>query len=117
MLQRRTKDVITCNATISACEKAGHWQLSTHLLALMPDLEVSPDVISYSAAISSCEKRGKWQLALQLFNDMPRADLRPNIVSYDATLSACATRLWCAGDMIPCFGMFESPHLGNWPSR
>ena len=113
MLQRRTKDVITCNATISACEKAGHWQLSTHLLALMPDLEVYPDVISYSAAISSCEKRGKWPLALQLFSDMLRADLRPNIVSYDATLSACATRRWSAGDVIPCFGMLGSPHLGN----
>ena len=51
-----TPNVITYNATISACEKDGLWQQALELLREMPERGVTPDVITYSATMSACEK-------------------------------------------------------------
>ena len=49
-------NVISYNASISACEKNGLWQLSLVLLeeALQSQLEVT--AVSFSAAIGACER-------------------------------------------------------------
>ena len=48
--------MISYNASISACEKNGLWQLSLVLLeeALQSQLEVT--AVSFSAAIGACER-------------------------------------------------------------
>ena len=49
------RDVITCNASISACEKREQWQQA---LGLPGSLDVFPNSVTYSAAVSACDKRG-----------------------------------------------------------
>ena len=57
---------VSFNAGISACEKAGEWQVALLLFFHMATARITPDVISYSAAISACEKGCEWQMALCL---------------------------------------------------
>jgi pentatricopeptide repeat domain-containing protein 1 len=49
-------DVMTYNATISACEKGGQWEKALDLFREMQDREIDPSVMTYNAAISACEK-------------------------------------------------------------
>ena len=65
-----TRNVISFNAAISACEKGGQWQRALSLLDDMCKAGVTMNVISFSAAISACEKGGQWQRALCLLEDM-----------------------------------------------
>jgi pentatricopeptide repeat protein len=72
-------DVITYNASISACEKGGQWEKALQLLEEMRAKGVEPDVSLYSASISACEKGGQWEKALQLLEEMRRS-LLANLV-------------------------------------
>eukprot|EP00438_Fugacium_kawagutii_P012803 Skav211683 [mRNA] locus=scaffold216:422171:433625:- [translate_table: standard] len=81
------KTVITCNAVISACEKAGRWQLAWQVL-LVGELKrqrLRPSVVTYGAAISACEKGGQWQHALQIFSELQSAALQ----AHGATEARC----------------------------
>ena len=49
-------DVITYNATISACEKGQKPQQALHLLQEMQFRGLLPNVITYNVAISACEQ-------------------------------------------------------------
>ncbi|CAE8596920.1 unnamed protein product [Polarella glacialis] len=80
---------VSCNAAISACEKAGQWQFALGLLSSMPELRIAPDRISYNAAISACAKEGQWQVALSLLNTMQAIILKPDEISYSAAISSC----------------------------
>ena len=51
-------DVITCNASMSACEKRKQWQQA---VGLPGSLDVFPNSVTYNASISACEKREQWQ--------------------------------------------------------
>ena len=59
-----TRDAISYDAAISACEKGGQWQEGLLLLKEMQDVAVTSDVISSYAATSACEKGMRWQKAL-----------------------------------------------------
>ncbi|OLP95582.1 Pentatricopeptide repeat-containing protein, chloroplastic [Symbiodinium microadriaticum] len=76
-------------AGISACAKAGKWQLALHLFDAMQKAKLEANVISYSVTISSCERAGQWQMAMHLFDSMPKAKVAANIISYNTTISAC----------------------------
>ncbi|CAE8595682.1 unnamed protein product [Polarella glacialis] len=82
-------NVYHCSAAISACEKAGQWQLALNLLGLMPEVRVVPNEITYNSAISACEKASQWQLALDLLSLMPQARVVPDQISYNAAIGAC----------------------------
>eukprot|EP00931_Biecheleriopsis_adriatica_P043274 TRINITY_DN24748_c3_g1_i1.p1 TRINITY_DN24748_c3_g1~~TRINITY_DN24748_c3_g1_i1.p1 ORF type:complete len:552 (+),score=71.55 TRINITY_DN24748_c3_g1_i1:132-1658(+) len=82
-------NVITYNATVSACEKGGQWQPALNLLRLLPMVKLAADRITYSAAISACEKSRQWQQALLLLSFMPEASVVANRVTYSAAVSAC----------------------------
>ncbi|CAE8588868.1 unnamed protein product [Polarella glacialis] len=80
-----------CGAAISACEKAGHWQLALKvLLWQMPEMSIKANAITYNAAISACSRGGQWQLAVGLLEQMHLASVASDVVSYNAAISACA---------------------------
>ena len=83
------RNVVTYSAAISACEKAGQWQVALKLLELMVASHVQPNVISYNAVISACTQGSQWEQALNLFEPMSLNRVWPNNVSYNAAMSAC----------------------------
>ena len=68
------------NASLSACEKSGNWQLSLHLLRS----EVRPDVISFNATISSYDRIGRWQHAIETM-----CAFHPDVISFNAAIGSC----------------------------
>ena len=89
LFSKKTVDVVSFNATIKACGKGTHWQLSTYLLKQMVVQEVSPDIISYNTAIGSCEKESQWHLALHLFEEMCSVRLTPDSITFATVLRVC----------------------------
>eukprot|EP00913_Durusdinium_trenchii_P002491 g2303.t1 len=85
------KDVISFNATISACEKAGKWQ---NALVLLEAADFLADVITYNASISACEKAGKWQLAIHVLQQMKNITVEADLISYNSAISACREDAW-----------------------
>lgn len=52
------RSVITYSALISACEKAGQWQLALNLFAEMLKERCTPNVITYNSLITACAQVG-----------------------------------------------------------
>lgn len=48
------RSVITYSALISACEKAGQWQLALNLFEEMLRERCTPNVITYNSLITAC---------------------------------------------------------------
>ena len=63
-------DVITFNATISACEKGQQWITAVSLLREMQQGNVKTDVITFNATINACEKGQQWIAAVSLLREM-----------------------------------------------
>ena len=53
------REMISFNATISACEKGMEWGLALEFLKETRNYVLEPDLISYSAAIFACDKSGR----------------------------------------------------------
>ena len=75
-------NVLSCSATISACEKAGRWQQALFLLFDAPTARIEVNVVSGNAAISACEKASQWQQALELFKWMSRIKVDQDAISF-----------------------------------
>ncbi len=82
-------NVVTYNATISACVKGLQWAKALELLASMDRRGLEPDVETYNATISACVKGLQWAKALELLASMDRRGLVPTVVTYSAAISAC----------------------------
>jgi pentatricopeptide repeat domain-containing protein 1 len=52
------RSVITYSALISACEKAGQWQLALNLFSEMLKERCVPNVITYNSLITACAQVG-----------------------------------------------------------
>jgi pentatricopeptide repeat protein len=58
------RSVITYSALISACEKAGQWQLALNLFSEMLQERCVPNVITYNSLITACAQvRMRYTLA------------------------------------------------------
>lgn len=84
-------DVVTCDATLSACAKSEQWQSA---LILLPKLEKQlcvPDVVTCSPTVSTCEKGCGCEPEKSLgFMEVARKQLlAPNTLTYNASSSAC----------------------------
>ncbi|CAE7218689.1 unnamed protein product, partial [Symbiodinium pilosum] len=101
---------ISFNASISACEKGGEWQLALSLLAQMPAAGVVPSEISSSAGIAACGAARQWRMALSLFSCMLSNGQTPDRESYTQILDAvCTERL--------SFGLFrQALQEETWPN-
>jgi pentatricopeptide repeat domain-containing protein 1 len=84
-------DIITYNATITACEKGGQWERALELFEeVKKHPRMEPDLYTYSATISACEKGGQRERALELFEEVKKHPrMEPDLYTYSATISAC----------------------------
>mmetsp|Transcript_22893 Transcript_22893/g.72018 ORF Transcript_22893/g.72018 Transcript_22893/m.72018 type:complete len:369 (-) Transcript_22893:77-1183(-) len=98
--RRIAQNVVSCSATISACEKGQRWMEALALMCGMRDgnsrsaqpedgRALEPDVITHNAVISACAKGEHWRKALKVFQDMRLWGVRPSTVTCNAALSAC----------------------------
>eukprot|EP00435_Cladocopium_sp_Y103_P074743 s123_g50.t3 len=81
-------NVITFNASISACEKGREWPAALCMLEAMRGGATVQDQISFSAAVSACEKTGEWRRVLQVVSSM-QTTTSPNEIVYNAAIGAC----------------------------
>eukprot|EP00434_Breviolum_minutum_P025776 symbB.v1.2.022786.t2/scaffold2040.1/size91418/2 len=59
-------DVTIFCACLSACGRAGHWELSLHLLEEMGQSRMEPDKVTCAAAVAACELSAEPRHALRL---------------------------------------------------
>ena len=79
-------DVVSRNATISACKK--QWGEALGLLHEMVH-QLTPNVVSYNAAITACEIGELWEGALVLLQEMGHQLLTPDVLGWNSAISAC----------------------------
>ena len=53
------RSVITYSSLISACEKAGHWELAMELFNEMHQEGCIPNTVTYNSLITACAQGGK----------------------------------------------------------
>jgi pentatricopeptide repeat protein len=92
--------VITYNAAISACDKAGRAGEALDLFAELCDLakhdpSMRPHVVTYNAAMAALGNAGRPDDALRLLGELKHlavrdTSMRPTLISYTAAISACA---------------------------
>ena len=81
-------NIISCSASISACEKGAKWERTVELLGQMREFVLKPDMFSDSAAMSACRKRDKWDRTFELLKKMRERGLKPDVISCSAALLA-----------------------------
>eukprot|EP00929_Paragymnodinium_shiwhaense_P077209 TRINITY_DN39756_c0_g1_i4.p1 TRINITY_DN39756_c0_g1~~TRINITY_DN39756_c0_g1_i4.p1 ORF type:complete len:769 (-),score=108.29 TRINITY_DN39756_c0_g1_i4:124-2430(-) len=80
--------LVTYNAVAGICEKAGQWELSTHLVKMIPRAAMEPDTFSLLSVIVSSDLGGQWELALSKFRqDGPE---HAHVAELTASISAAA---------------------------
>ena len=91
MLRRQwlTPDVITCNASVSACAEGAKTERALELFAVLQKQWLTPNVITHSASISAYEKGVKAERTLKLSWALQDQWLTPT-----ASLTARARRTW-----------------------
>ena len=91
--------VMSCNASISACDKGVEWKAALALLLEMAVRGLQPNVISCNASISACEKGMEWSIALELLHEMPEKGLQPDVIIFNQ--SSVLARRVCMRDWLP----------------
>lgn len=104
-------DVISFNAAIAACARAGEWKPALSLLGQMRAAGAPPNVISFNAAITACERGRRSEEALTLLADMPAAGAPPDVISFSAAISACAK----GGQWKKALSLLDAMRLANVP--
>jgi len=93
------RSVITYSALISACEKAGQWQLALNLFNEMLRERCTPNVITYNSLITACAQVGGpgsrqalMTTAASCDDDLPVAGLA---ASFQGSVTCCADCTSC----------------------
>lgn len=63
-------DVVSFNAAMEACAKAGRWRKGVALLPFMRATGIRPDVRTYAAVLACFRAGGQWESALELLEKM-----------------------------------------------
>lgn len=103
-------DVVSFNAAIEACARAGRWRKGVALLRSMRAAGIRPDVRTYAAVLACFRAGGQWESALELLEKMEdfgfsnggREDVSDELVTPD----------------IGCYGVVMSAlgEAGEWES-
>ena len=64
------RNVITFSSLISACEKAGCWELALEMLSDMHKEGCAPNVVTYNSLITACAQGCQWEKASEMFERM-----------------------------------------------
>lgn len=75
------------NAAISACEKAGEWQIGCLLLE-KAEINNSSHRIGYHAGISALDKGGQWKRAFQMLHRMQLCSFAADLTGLNAAISS-----------------------------
>lgn len=81
------KELILCNAALSAFERSAQWQRA---LLLLSELQ-RPSVVSFNTAISACGRAQRWEHAIRLSELLFAGRLRPDVITSSSLITACAT--------------------------
>ena len=99
-----TPNVVSRNASISACENGMLWEKAHRLLQEMRQRTLAQNMVSHSAGISLCEKGGHREEAFSLLQEILHRSLPPNVVSRNASTSARKRRQTLGGSLLPAAG-------------
>lgn len=84
-------DIQTINTVMSACAKAGNWQLALEVMETGRRQDgLHPTRVTYNTAISACGRGGEGDRAVRLLREMRLDGLVPNAISYNSAIAACA---------------------------
>jgi pentatricopeptide repeat domain-containing protein 1 len=75
-------NVVSYNAVINACAKAGEQVQAEAWLSRMTNAGVQPNAISYNAVLDACAKSGDSEKSATTFEAMKDAGIVPTIVTY-----------------------------------
>merc|ERR1711865_1318312 len=87
---RLSPDLIAYNASITACEKAGRWDMAMALLSTLQHFAHRPSIVTFNTAITACSHGHQWMQIQQLLDDMRTACLRPDALAAIAPAEALA---------------------------
>lgn len=130
-------DVVSFNAAMEACARAGRWQKGVALLPFMRAAGIRPDIRTYAAVLACFRVGGQWESALELLEKMEdvgfsnggREDVShelviPDIGCYGVVMSALGEageweralellrRLQRRGEIGKTLTVAELPHTG-----
>ena len=84
-------DAISYNAVITACARAGQWQIAQEAFAHLGceyENGFQPSVVTYNAMVAACDWSGRWKQALEVFG-MARFSECKDLITYNSAISAC----------------------------
>ncbi|CAE8581649.1 unnamed protein product, partial [Polarella glacialis] len=85
-----TLNTIHYNAALSACAKAGKWNMALELLAIMSEVRIARNARSFSSAITACSKVGQWSVSVALLGEMADGRVPADQIVYNSLISSCA---------------------------
>jgi len=83
-----TIDMISFNAAISACEKAGQWERVLSMLSELKKSGTTPSALSFNVAVSACQKDGQWERGLAFLSELREASMTPDVMGFNAAILA-----------------------------
>ncbi|CAM9627517.1 unnamed protein product, partial [Hapterophycus canaliculatus] len=84
-------DIQTINTVMSACAKAGSWELALDVMEKGRRQDgLHPTRVTYNTAISACGRGGEADRAVRLLREMRADGLAPNAISFNSAIAACA---------------------------
>ena len=60
--QKCERSVITFSSLISACEKAGNWQMAVRFFGQMHEERCQPNTVTFNSLITACAQGALWGL-------------------------------------------------------
>lgn len=107
------RSVITYSSLISACEKAGHWELAMELFNEMHQEGCTPNTVTYNSLITACAQ-GAVQTCCRLRPVVSKpAVSKAGLLSKPAVPTCCLNPLYrnplCKPAVQPCCEMLSKP--------
>jgi pentatricopeptide repeat protein len=84
--------IVTYNALIHACARAGRADRAFEVLDVMRRERITPDIVTLCSLVDACGRAGMLEQAFATIRELPLefGSLEPNLPTYNALISACA---------------------------
>eukprot|EP00439_Symbiodinium_sp_Y106_P044196 s2128_g5.t1 len=84
-------NIITFNATATACARGRQWQASLDLVQEMLRRGIEPSPSTWGAQAAACERGSHWTGALQTLDDSRTHGIEPHVITISSVIKACGT--------------------------